>query len=94
MAQLQDRLQEDTEYIRKVDAFTEEYIHHFVGNASINSYLLEDMCKNVAEEVACIETHLSIHEVTLQVLDPIKYKTITEEANAWATYIFGVAGPT
>ena len=56
MAQLQDRLQEDIEYIRKVDAFTEEDIHHFVRQAFVNSYFLEDMCKSAAEEVARIET--------------------------------------
>ena len=94
IAQLQDRLHEDIEYIRKVESFTEEDIHHFVGKASVNAYLLEGMCKTAAEEVARIETELSIHEVTLQLLELIKYKTIVEEANAWETYISSMAWPT
>ena len=56
MAQLQDRLQEDIEYIRKVDAFTEEDIHHFVGHSYVIAYLLEDICNTAAEEVVCTET--------------------------------------
>ena len=77
-----------------MDAFTEEYIHHFVGQASINAYFLEYIFKATTEGVAHIETHLSIHEVALQVLDPIKYKAIDEEANAWVRYIFSVTWPT
>ena len=34
------------------------------------------------EQVTRIETQLSMHKVTSQVVDPIKYKTIAEEANA------------
>ena len=56
MEHLQDSMQEDLEYIRKVDSFIEEDIHHFVGKASINAYLLEDMCKSAAEEVERLET--------------------------------------
>ena len=91
---MRNRPQEDIEYIRKVDDFTEEYIHHFVGNSYVNAYLLEHMCKVAAEELTRLETNMSIHEVTLQVLEPIKYKTIVEEANAWTTYVSILAGPT
>ena len=44
--------------------------------------------------VAHIETQWSIHEATLQVFEPIKYKAITEESNAWEGYISSVSGPT
>ena len=43
------QLQEDIEYIEKVDAFTEEDIHHFVGQAYVNAYLLEDICKTTSK---------------------------------------------
>ena len=69
-------MREDLLYIIKMDAFTEEDIHHYVGQASINAYLLGEICKATTEGVAHIETQLSIHEVTLQVLEPIKYKAI------------------
>ena len=94
IAQLQDGLWEDLEYIRKMDAFIEEDIHHFVGQDSINAYFLEDICKATTEWVVHIETHLSIHEVTLQVLEPIKCKAIDEEANAWEIYISSMVWPT
>ena len=68
MTHLLDKLQEDIEYIIKVEVFNEEDINHFVGKDYVNAYLLEDMCKAVEEEVACIETQFSIHEVTVQVL--------------------------
>ena len=77
-----------------MEAFTEEDIHHCVGQDSIKEYFLEDICKATAEGVAHIETKLSIHEVTLQVLEPIKYKVIAEEDNVWEGYISNVAGPT
>ena len=32
MVHLQDTLEEDIEYIRKIESFNEEYINHFVGN--------------------------------------------------------------
>ena len=40
MAHFQDRIQEDIEYIRKVEAFNEEDINHLVGKALVNTYLL------------------------------------------------------
>ena len=77
-----------------MDDFSDEDIHHFVGQASVNAYLLEDMCKITSKEVERLESQLSIHEVNLQVLEPIKYKPIAEEANAWIAYVFSMAGPT
>ena len=94
MAQLRDRLQEDIEYIRKVDDFTEEDIHHFVSKFSVDAYLFENMFKAATKELACLEMQLSIHEVTLQVLEPIKYKTIIEDVDAWTSYMARMEGPT
>ena len=62
--------------------------------AYVNAYLLEDICKATTKRVAYIETQLSIHELMLQVLEPIKYKTIVEEDNTCATYISSVERPT
>ena len=94
MAHLQDRLQEDIEYIRKVEVFNAEDINHLVGQASVNAYLLEDMCKDATEEVTCLEAQLAINEVTMQVFDPMRERTIAEEDNALAAYVFSMAGPT
>ena len=80
--------------MRKLEAFTEEVIHYFVWKASINTYILEGICKITTEEVTQIDTQLKIHKVTLKLLEPMKYKTIAEEANTWAAYISSLEGPT
>ena len=94
MAQLHDRLQEYIEYIKTMNSLTEEDIYNFVGQDSVNAYHLENICNIATTHVACIETQFSIHELALQVLEAIKYKTITEEANTWETYISSMEGPT
>ena len=67
-----------------MDAFKKEYIHHIVGQDSINAYVMEYICKDTTEGVEHIETQFSVHEVTLKVLEPIQYKAIDEEAKVWA----------
>ena len=42
--QLQDRLQEDTHYIQKIEVFNEEDINTWVGKASVNVHILEYVC--------------------------------------------------
>ena len=56
MKHLLDILQEDIEYIRNVEVFNEEDINHLVGHASVNTYILEDICKATTKKVTCIET--------------------------------------
>ena len=41
-----------------------------------------------------MQTQLVVHEVIIQVRELIKYKTIAEEASAWAAYVSSRAGPT
>ena len=55
---------------------------------------LEDMCRSTIEKVTHIETQLEMHEVTVQVLEPINYKTIVEEGNAWGAYVSSLERPT
>ena len=60
----------------------EEDVNTWVGQASVNNYILEDMCRSALEKVTCVESPLAIHELIVQVLDPINHKTITEDANS------------
>ena len=41
-----------------------------------------------------MEMQLSIHELTLEVLEPMKYKSIAEKASAWETFVSSREGPT
>ena len=94
MTHLQDRLHEDREYIRKIEAFNEKDINHFVAKDSVNIYLLENMCRTATEEVTSIETQLSGHEVTMHILEKINDQTIAEETYAWGAFVSSLAGPT
>ena len=64
-----------------------------MGHASVKYYIIEDMCKEATEKVTRIEMKLEIHEVTIQVLQPINYKTIAKESNAWGSSVSILARP-
>ena len=94
MAHLQEILQEDVQYIQKMEVINEEYVKTWVGQASVSNYILEDVCRYSPEKVTHVETQFAMHEVNVQMLEPINYKTIVEEANTWGEYISSLAGPT
>ena len=54
----------------------------------------EDMCSSSTEKVTCVQTQPTMHEVTVQVIEPIKYEAIAEEDNAWDAYVSSREGPT
>ena len=56
MTHLQDRLQEDVQYLQKIEVVNEEDINTWVGQASVSNYILENMCRSAAEKVTCVET--------------------------------------
>ena len=72
----------------------EEDINLWVGHTFINPHILGGMCRSSTEKVTHVQTQLAVHEVTIQVLEPIKYKTIAEEANTWGAYVSSLVGPT
>ena len=49
---------------------------------------------NATEKVTRVQTWIAVHEVTVQLLEAIKYKTIAQEASAWAAYVSNREGPT
>ena len=63
MAHLQDGIQENVQYIQKIEVFNEEDINIWVGKASFNSYILGEMCRPATEKVTRVETQLALHEV-------------------------------
>lgn len=56
MAELQQVLQSNLDYIKKIDALTEEDIDFYVRQTSTHLIFLEDTCKAAPTEVANIET--------------------------------------
>ena len=51
MAYLQDKLQEDIQYIHNIEVFNEEDLNTWVGQAYINTYILKGMCRSASEKV-------------------------------------------
>ena len=44
--------------------------------------------------MAEIKSQLVVHEVIVKLLEPVDYKTIADEANAWGEFIERPVGPT
>ena len=93
MVYLQHRIQEDVQYIQKMEVINED-VKTWDAQASVSNYILEDMCRYTFEKVTHMETQLAMHEVIVQMLELITYKTIAEEANTRGEYISSLAGRT
>ena len=77
-----------------MEVVNNEYVKNLVGKDFVRNHILEDVYRSTPEKATCMETQLVVHEVTVQMLEPINYKTIAEEANAWGEYISRLDGPT
>ena len=91
---LQDMLLEDEKYIQNMEIIKEEDVKTWIAQASVINNLLEDLYKLNPPKVTEVESQLAVHEVTVRLLEPIDYRTISEEANAWDDYSSRPAGPT
>ena len=94
MTFLQDRVYEDEQYIQKMEVISEEDVKTCLAQGSIRNHLMEDLYRLTPAKVTCVESQLAIHEVTVMLLEPLDYQTITTEANASGEYISNPAGPT
>ena len=77
-----------------MEIINEEDVTNWVVQASASNYILEELYRTNLERVTHVETQLVVHEVIVQMLEPINYHTIAEEANAWGEYISTLDGPT
>ena len=91
---LQDRLHEYEQNIQKIEIISEEVVKTWIAQSSVRNSLLEDLYRLTLVKVTNVETRLVVHEVTMRLLEPIDYHTITGEANAWGKYISKMANPT
>ena len=65
-----------------------------ISHASVGNFLLEDLYMVNPPKMAEIKSQLVVHELTVKLLEPVDYKTIAKEANAWGEFIERLAGPT
>ena len=77
-----------------MDIISEEDVKTWLAQASISKHLLEVMYRLTPTKVADVESQLTVHEVTVRLMEPVDYRTIAPKANAWGKYISNPAGPT
>ena len=87
-------MNEDEQSIQKIEGISEEVVKTWIAQASVSNYLLEDLYRLTPPKVKEVDSQLVLHEVTVRLLEPVDYRTIAEEENAWGEYISRPAGPT
>ena len=80
---LQDRLQEDELSIQQVKGITEKAVKSLVAQAVVSNCLLEDQLRVTPAKTTELKSQPAIHEVTVRLLEPMHFKTIVAEADAW-----------
>ena len=71
-----------------------EDVKTWLSQASISNHRLEDLYNSTAPKLTEVESQLPMHEVTVMLLEPINYRIIKKEANAWDDYISRPNGST
>ena len=94
MEYLPDILHKDEKYIQKMEIISEDDVKTRIVQASASKYILEDLFRTTLEKVTGMESQLVVHKVTVQMMEPVTYRTITEEADAWGEYVASLAGST
>ena len=64
-----------------------------VAQATVSDFLLEDQLRDTPLRAAEIKSQLLIHEVTVRLLEPMDFRTITTDAATWKQFMDGLAGP-
>ena len=90
---LQENIQEDEIRIQQVKGITKKDVKSLVEHVVVSNFLLEDHLRVIPPRVAKIKLQLAIHEVTVRLLEPMDFKTITTEADAWKDFIGESIGP-
>ena len=69
-------------------------VKNLVAQAALNNFLLEDELRVTPQRVAKIKSKLSLHEVTIRLLEPMDFKTIAADATMWKQFVDGLVVPT
>ena len=65
-----------------------------VAQATVNICLLEDQLRVTPPRVAEIKSQMSIHELTVIILEIMNFRTIVADAATWKQFDEGLTGPT
>ena len=85
-------MQEDKLSIQQIKDITEEVVKNWVAQAAVSNCLLENLLSVTPPKVAEIKSQLAIHEVTVRLLEPIDFKIIAAEIDAWREFNGGSVG--
>ena len=69
-------------------------VETWIAQASVRNFLLEDLYRVTPPKLAQVDSQLAMHEVIVRLLEPVDYRIIAEELNAWGEYILRPTGPT
>ena len=69
-------------------------IKSLVDQAAVSNFLLEDHIRVTPARLAEIQSQLSVDEVTVRILEPMDFKTITADATTLKQFMDGLAWPT
>ena len=72
----------------------EDDVKTWIAQALVNDYILRDLFRTTLEKVTGVESQLVVHEVTVQMMELVNYRTIVEEEDTWGEYVASLAGPT
>ena len=82
------------ERISKIEWISQEAIGVWIVQVSVHKHMFEELPSQNVPKVKEIESQLSKHDITARVLDPVEYRIINEEAQAWDVYIKSPTRPT
>ena len=91
---LHDRLQEDELNIQLIKDVNEKVVKGLIAQATVNNFLLEDQLRVTPPRVTEIKFQLSVHEVTVKLLEPMDFRTIATDVATWKQFMDGLVGPT
>ena len=86
MKYLHDWMQEDELNIQLVKGLNEKVVKCLVVQAVVSNFLLEDQLRVTPPRVAEIKSQLSVHEVTVRILEPMEFRTIAADAATWKQF--------
>ena len=86
-------MHEDESSIQQIKGITEKVVKDWIAKASIMNFLLKDLYRVTPPKVVEIKSHLTVHEVTVRLLEPLDYKSNVVEVDAWGEFIGIPAGP-
>ena len=90
---LQERLSEDELSIQQIEGITEKAVKYWIAKVSFNNCLMEDLYWITPPRKVEIKSQLVVHEVTVRLPEPLDYKTIPTEVDAWSEFIKRQVGP-